>query len=187
MDMAEVLVQYTFDVLGADGRAYRPRVCGRERIDGLWEGWLEFESEGQPPLRTARETTQPNRDDLFYWATGLTAAYLDGALMRTLRPPPTIEVRTAPAPAYDEPAPRVVPQPHVEVVRPRAVLDPFAVYADGDSVLRDQLSALDAGQLRNIVLAYGLSSEPAAVLEARSRLELMTIILEAVRERARRG
>ena len=23
---------------------YRARVCGRQRDDGLWEGWIEFES-----------------------------------------------------------------------------------------------------------------------------------------------
>ena len=33
-----------------------------------------------------RETTQPNRTDTLYWATGLTPIYLEGALQRALHP-----------------------------------------------------------------------------------------------------
>lgn len=36
-------------------------------------------------LRTARETTQPNRDAIAYWAAGIEPIYLEGALKRTLR------------------------------------------------------------------------------------------------------
>lgn len=35
--------------------------------------------------RTRRETTQPSRDALRYWATGLEPTYLQGALERALR------------------------------------------------------------------------------------------------------
>jgi hypothetical protein len=35
-------------------------------------------------IQTTRETTQPNRQDLDYWATGLTVGFLDGALDRAL-------------------------------------------------------------------------------------------------------
>jgi hypothetical protein len=35
-------------------------------------------------MRTPRETEQPNREDLAYWATGLTQVYLEGALTRAL-------------------------------------------------------------------------------------------------------
>ena len=60
---------------------YQAKACGRERDDGLWEGWIEFEnSESGAVLRSARETTQPNLADLKYWATGLTPVYLEGAL-----------------------------------------------------------------------------------------------------------
>jgi hypothetical protein len=65
--------------------------------DGLWEGWIEFiPTDGGAPLRSRRETTQPNRDDAVYWATGLTPVYLEGALERALRPavrPPSSTVR----------------------------------------------------------------------------------------------
>lgn len=53
--------------------------------DGLWEGWVEFEPvHGGPSVSTGRETTQPNRKDTVYWATGLTPVYLEGALIRAL-------------------------------------------------------------------------------------------------------
>jgi hypothetical protein len=62
---------------------YAVRVRGRAREDGRWEGWLEFEpGRGGRALRTPRETTQPNRDALRYWATGLEPIYLEGALAR---------------------------------------------------------------------------------------------------------
>ena len=37
-------------------------------------------------VRSGRETTQPNRQDTAYWATGLTPVYLEGALGRALNP-----------------------------------------------------------------------------------------------------
>lgn len=187
--MAEVILSFTFDVSGPNGTTFHPRICGRERTDGLWEGWIEFEERGGPTvLRTGRETTQPNRPDLDYWATGITAAYLDGALLRLLRPAPVLGEPSYERPAYDAPAPHWPSVAEANAyVRPvaRAVLDPFAVYAEGDNVLRQQLTALDAGQLRNVILAHGLSTEDAASLEQLSRVELMTIIIEAVRRRVR--
>jgi len=36
------------------------------------------------PMRTPRETTQPNRACTAYWASGLTHVYLDGALRRAV-------------------------------------------------------------------------------------------------------
>jgi hypothetical protein len=64
--------------------------------DGLWKGWIEFTSETSGRCyRSARETTQPNRTDLLYWAKGLTEVYLEGALKRALGP-------AAPVPTPDE-------------------------------------------------------------------------------------
>ncbi|MGH7474931.1 MAG: hypothetical protein ACRELD_01440 [Longimicrobiales bacterium] len=106
--MAEVLVQLSTPTLDSEGKGYVARICGREAEDGLWEGWIEFDPEdGGPVLRTQRETEQPNREDLEYWAGGLTAAYLEGALQRALDPhtpdlrPRQVDVR----PTYDRPAP----------------------------------------------------------------------------------
>src|SRR5437867_907416 len=78
--MAEVLLQIDAAITGRDGRSYQPRICGREADDGLWEAWIEFEpKDSATVLRTARESKQPNRADLEYWAGGLTVAYLQGA------------------------------------------------------------------------------------------------------------
>ncbi len=80
---AETLVEYPSSLVDPDGTRWIARACGRARPDGLWEGWIEFEREdGTPPLRTLRETTQPNRADLVYWANGLGAVYLEGAFRR---------------------------------------------------------------------------------------------------------
>jgi len=59
-------------------------ICGQERVDGTWEGWLEFHPRetGQPILRTDQETSQPNRTATEYWADGLEPVYLEGALAR---------------------------------------------------------------------------------------------------------
>ena len=85
--MADVLLTFEKPVAGGDGRTYTARACGRETDGGLWEGWLEFVPEnGSPVLRSERETTQPNRTDAEYWATGLTPVYREGALRRTLEP-----------------------------------------------------------------------------------------------------
>ena len=62
---------------------YGVRVCGQERPDRTWEGWLEFHPSGMGSiLRTDQETSQPNRTALEYWADGLEPVYLEGALAR---------------------------------------------------------------------------------------------------------
>jgi hypothetical protein len=63
---------------------YSARICGEERVDGTWEGWLEFHptDSSRPILITERETSQPNRSALEYWADGLESIYLEGALAR---------------------------------------------------------------------------------------------------------
>ena len=59
---------------------------GAEPEDSQWEGWIRFQpSGGGKALTTDRETTQPNRQDLAYWAKGLTYFYLEGALARARR------------------------------------------------------------------------------------------------------
>jgi hypothetical protein len=85
--MAEVLVKFDEAVADPSGVRYFPRAVGRERNDGLWEGWIEFiPADGDGSIDSGRESTQPNRRDLEYWAQGLTRAYLQGALGRALSP-----------------------------------------------------------------------------------------------------
>ena len=159
--MPEVLVQFDSQIVDTDQHAYVARVCGRQADDGMWDGWIEFEpADGGPVLRTPRETKQPKRTDLDYWAGGLSAAYLEGALERAihsdlpdLRPREIAVEPTYNGPA-DPPAPgRATTEPRVH---PRAVLDPFEVYEQGEAVLVQELSALDEGHLRNIALAHDL-------------------------------
>jgi len=63
---------------------YSIQTRGEERPDGTWSGWLEFHpvDPGLPVRTTGQETTQPNRDALVYWATGLEPLYFDGAFDR---------------------------------------------------------------------------------------------------------
>src|SRR5690242_16908605 len=85
--MPEVLVVFDAQLTSADERRWIAQACGGVADDNLWEGWIEFlplEAD-ELPIRTPRETEQPNRDDLMYWAQGLTAVYLDGALSRALK------------------------------------------------------------------------------------------------------
>ena len=89
-DACEVLVEFDGAITSADGAAYHARALGAPERNGLWLGWLEFvpargDARGDAAaIETERETTQPNRDDLAYWATGLTRVYLEGALTRAL-------------------------------------------------------------------------------------------------------
>lgn len=86
--MAEVLVQFQEPLSSPGGTFYTARVCGRAAPDGGWEGWIEFvPGDGSQVRRSQRETRQPDRDALLYWATGLTQVYLEGSLARTLEPP----------------------------------------------------------------------------------------------------
>jgi hypothetical protein len=86
--MAEVLVKFDEVVTDPSGVRYFPRAMGRQRKDGLWEGWIEFvaAADGNHSIESGRETTQPKRIDLDYWAQGLTRAYLQGALGRAQSP-----------------------------------------------------------------------------------------------------
>jgi hypothetical protein len=179
--VAEVLVQFTDPIVG-DGIAYTAKACGAPTAEGLWQGWLEFTPlDGDPVLRSGRETTQPNREDTIYWATGLSAVYLEGALERALHP----RVRTATAadalPAYDEPAPHAIDGPRSS----NPILDPFAVYRRGEPQLRRQLEALSDWHLVSIVRAYGLSSMTEPQLSALSAATLIELIVGAVNEEAR--
>lgn len=83
--MSEVLVKFDEPIMNPGGGMYFAEAIGRQRADdGLWEGWLEFEAadDSRPAISSERETTQPNRVDLEYWAQGLSYVYLQGALAR---------------------------------------------------------------------------------------------------------
>ena len=173
--MAEVIHVFESQILLNDV-PYTVQVVGRP-AGNIWEGWLEFISkDGGDVRRTRRETTQPNRTALEYWATGLSRTYLEGALVRTIEPPAPPIVGAVSQPYFREPAPS--PEP-VAVEVETAVLDPFSVGAKGEDLLRRELNALADWHLHNIVRAYDLADESLNV-EALTHPELVELIVAAV-------
>lgn len=80
--MSDLVHVCAHPVKGAGGETYRARVYAEPAGTG-WIGWVEFVPEGDGvPLRTSRETSQPTREAVAYWALGLEAVYLEGALQR---------------------------------------------------------------------------------------------------------
>ena len=173
--MAEVLVQFDAVVTANDGRRFIPRACGRP-AGNAWEGWIEFVAiDSGPPVRTPRETEQPNRADLLYWAQGLTQVYLDGALARALLEPVVIERERAVEPYFEGPAPAPVRRATVPAGFARPVLDPFSVALQGEDILLRELGALDTPRIRDIVLAYGFSTAEQARMATREQLTAVVI------------
>jgi hypothetical protein len=84
--MVEMIQEFSSEVIAEDGRRFVCRVYGAPQPQGpLWEAWLVFFPEdGGPPLVGDRETAQ-HRSDLLFWAGGLEAVYLEGALDRVAR------------------------------------------------------------------------------------------------------
>lgn len=158
----EVILQFDEPFKTERGELYRTRVVGEETPLGQWEGWLEFTAldSSHSPIATERETTQPNRRDLEYWATGLSRVYIEGALGRAVdalfsAAPKTQADSDSATPAAKRPQTRT-PRPS-----PSPVLNPFAVYEQGEQVLRQELGALSRDHLRNIIRAYDLGSDGA--------------------------
>lgn len=85
--MSQLIHEHTARVRSPDGAEYRARTYADARADGTWAGWLEFvPTQAQDPvLRTGQETSQPDRRAVEYWAAGLEAVYLEGALDRARR------------------------------------------------------------------------------------------------------
>lgn len=157
--MAEVLVEFSDLVVDGDGITYVARACGAETDHGMWEGWLEFQPvDGGDMLRSGRETTQPNRVDTLYWATGLTPVYLEGALERALNP-------------HVPPVPRM-----------SAVLNPFSAYRNGEPMLRRQLAALSTRHLINIVRAHGFARDSDDIHQLTSPQLIEVIVGGVTRE-----
>jgi len=157
--MPDILVQFDEPQLSTDGRMFTAQVVASRLPTGIWEAWIEFHPRvGGDPVRTARETEQLSRGDLRFWAAGLTRAHMRDALARALAPeePAAQGVATASA--------ELPPGSHENTVldtnrvrnEPPA-LDPVAVYErSGEYILRQELRALDARQLANIIGAYDI-------------------------------
>lgn len=159
--------------VGNRGIAYKAQACGASVAGNLWEAWIEFTPlDGGPARRSGRETTQPNREDAVYWATGLTPVYLEGALTRALHPL-VRTVATPSEPVFNGPAPNLA----------SAVLNPFSVAAKGEELLRQELSALSSWHLVNIIHTYDLREGPIAALNRLPAPSLIDLIVDGVRSR----
>jgi hypothetical protein len=177
---AEVFAEFSNVLTDEQGISYHAHVCGGPMDDGKWQGWIEFlPLDGSEPIRSGRETTQPNRAALEYWATGLTAVYLEGALERALNP--LVVRRVEPeVPVFDGPAPPLETVV-TRTVHRDAVLDPFSVYEHGGEILlRRQLAALSSWHLVGIIEAYQLSDQPESVLAELTAPVLIEVIVTAV-------
>ena len=180
--MAETLLRFDTPVTHRDGHQYIVQACGRERDNGQWEAWLEFEDvQTGEVLRSQRETTQPNRTDAVYWATGLTPVYLEGALERILHPSTIREPEPVPPPHFDGPAPR--PRTRASNLSDREpILNPFSVYEKSPDLLAQELTALRGWHLRQIIRDFDLVDERDVRLETMTEPELGSLILQRVRD-----
>ena len=180
--MAETLLRFDTPVSHSDGHQYMAHACGRERDNGQWEAWLEFKDvETGEVLRSQRETTQPNRTDALYWATGLTPVYLEGALDRILHPPVIREPEPISPPHFDGPAPRARAKASDFSDR-QPVLNPFSVYEKSPDLLAQELTALRGWHLRQIIRDFDLVDERDIRLETMTEPELGSLIMQRVRE-----
>ena len=179
--MAETLLVYQTHIAAPDGTVYEARAVGDDMPGNGWQGWLEFVPlSGGPPVRSPRETTQPNRIDTEYWATGLTPVYLEGALNRALTRPQLVPMAPPQPSVFRGPAPSTAARA-VEV-SPSSVLNPFSVYEKGEALLRSQLAALSAWHLVNIAIEYELSDEPVERLNRLAASSLIEIIVQGTRD-----
>jgi hypothetical protein len=81
--MAELIHKHSTHVRTPEGETFSTTVCGERDFYGVWTAWLEFSArDGQIRMRTERETTQPTREALDYWASGLEPIYVKGAFAR---------------------------------------------------------------------------------------------------------
>ncbi len=178
--MAEILEKFSAVLVDDTGVQYHARAVGAEMTDGTWQAWLEFVPlTGTVPIRSDRETTQPNRIDTVYWSTGLSPVYLEGALQRTLE-------------LLRKPVRRPATQGSLAAVIGHAVrtghpvLNPFSVYGKGEWLLRTQLAALSAWHLVNIIEGYHLSDEPEWMLNRMAAPSLIELIVSEVVARVER-
>jgi hypothetical protein len=121
--------------------------------------------DGTPIVRTNRETSQPNLVDLEYWATGVSAVYLQGALERALVPAFRRAKPAAGGPPLSAP-----------------VLDPYSALAKGEPHLWAQLRRRSPRYLHQMIRMYNLASEGDGV-DAMTTAELTAFIILAVRSR----
>src|SRR5258708_3238055 len=86
--MAQLIHEHHTHIQTPQGVTYVPRTYAERNADDVWEAWLEFHpiNGDGPALRTDRETSQAAREAVETWASGLEAAYFEGAFARAHLP-----------------------------------------------------------------------------------------------------
>lgn len=158
--MSDVLVQFDEPQLSADGRMFTAEVRGSRLPTGLWEAWIEFLPRiGGDPVRTQRETEQLSRGDLRFWAAGITREHLRESLASALSPEEM--ARPDSGPDLTDTGAAVEDDTALELAEARnnqPVLDPFSLYRhSGEYTLRQELRALDARQLADVIDKYHIA------------------------------
>jgi hypothetical protein len=91
--VVEFVHQYSATLETTAGERYLARAYMDRQPGGLWEGWFVFfPLTGGPVLATDRETSQSKREDVLYWASGISVTYLEGALRRALERHPEVRL-----------------------------------------------------------------------------------------------
>jgi hypothetical protein len=169
--MSELIADLPYRITDTSGEEFYVSVAGEPRLDGRWEGWLEYvpldESE---PLLTPVETTQSTRAALVHWAEALTDTYVQGAFERAVEATPDIM------------AGRVVarPIPHVVPTVPVTDLpDPFQLFEGDRATMRARLSALPRPMLLEMIATFGLNPAGKSLSWLRDH-QLVTFIVTAV-------
>ena len=187
--MSDLLVQFDEPQPSADGRIFIAQVMGSPLATGLWEAWIEFHPRvGGEPVRTGRETEQLSRGDLRFWAAGLTREYLQYALKRALDPEHAIVPEERPR-ELDVPASMESTVMETNSLRAGIpVLDPVRVYQQsGEYTLRQELRALDAGQLADIISAFSIADMDVVDLARTYEDALAERIVAGVQHSVERG
>ncbi len=177
--MAEVLRSFDEPISHSDGM-FRARVVARAAEDGMWEAWMEFVPTGPAGTNvvvSAAESRQAEREQLQYWAEGLTVVYAEGSLERALHPT-VVRTRVAELPVSDRPAARVASAPPYWT-GPEPVLNPFDVGERSLDILRQELHAFDRPRLMNIIDAF-LLNPGGEDITMMSLDQLITFIVVAV-------
>lgn len=165
----EIVLDLLQPAIGGNGREYRASVVGAGAPDGHWNAWLEFVArDTQEVLRTGVETHQSTEHDLHHWARSLGDVYLRGALARAT---PSARETAAHRDAIGE--------SHGASKAIAAAVDPFALFALGEHVLRRELQLFTRAVLRAIIIVHDLNPT-GADLSAFTRAQLVAFITTAV-------
>lgn len=169
--MSEVIVDLPYRLLDTQDREFLVSVAGEQRLDGIWEAWLEFVPlDDADVLLTPTETTQSNRAALQHWAEVLEETYVQGAFRRAVAASDEAFVSRLVA--------RKVPvaaAPLNDVDLP----DPFQLFIESPETMRERLYALSRTVLLKIIEDFGLNPG-AKNLSWLSDRQLVTFIVTAV-------